>query len=60
MPGGGGALRADAGRIAREDALALLAKAEVSRSVRAMRQALRISNEESDEMARPYSALSRF
>ena len=33
------------------DALTLLAKPEVSRSVRAMRQALRISNEESDEMA---------
>jgi poly(A) polymerase len=33
------------------DALPLLAKPEVSRSVRAMRQALRISNEESDEMA---------
>jgi len=32
------------------DVLPLLAKAEVSRSVRAMRQALRISNEESDEM----------
>jgi len=33
------------------DVLPLLAKAEVSRSVRAMRQALRISNDESDEMA---------
>jgi poly(A) polymerase len=36
---------------AKSDALGLLAKPEVSRSVRAMRQALRISNDESDEMA---------
>jgi tRNA nucleotidyltransferase/poly(A) polymerase len=39
------------------DALPLLTKAEVSRSVRAMRQALRISNEESDEMAEILASL---
>jgi poly(A) polymerase len=39
------------------DFLPLLVKAEVSRSVRAMRQALRISNEESDEMAEILASL---
>jgi poly(A) polymerase len=39
------------------DALPLLAKAEVSRSVRAMRMALRISNSESDEMAETLASI---
>jgi poly(A) polymerase len=39
------------------DALMLLSKTEVSRSVRAMRQALRISNEESDEMGETLASL---
>jgi poly(A) polymerase len=40
-----------------EDPLPLLTKNEISRSVRAMRQALRISNDESDEMSQTLANL---
>jgi hypothetical protein len=46
-------------RIQADEKSSLLTNSEVSRSVRAMRQALRISNDESDEMAETLAGLDQ-